>query len=536
MELTMRRMLLALVILLLVPTGLRADQARARADGQLAAGGSLASAGILAAADPLFAEAPAPWDLQDPADSLYRSAREAMNRGEHARSAMLFRQIWERHPRSTYAPDALYWEAFNRYRLGDTHELERALELLELQRDRYGKAATRENGDARSLESRIRGQLARRGNADAAQAVVASANAVAGLAAGVGAEMGDRMEAMAAEVAAQGEIMAEELARMAQEGAAVGAAMGAAIARGMKSGVPEECRDEVDTQLAALNALIHMDADRALPVLTRVMERRDECAAPVRRRAIFMIADQSSPAAVDLLLEAARSDPDLEVRRQAVFWLSEVDDPRAVAALQSIVAQSEDEQIRERAIFALSQHDSPEARRILRGVTGDRSMPAALRGKAIYWLGMEGGAEDVDFLKGMFGRLDDPRLDERILVAVGQAERHTDASWLLSVASNDSVDPRLRRTAIFWAAEAGAPAAALGSLYDRLTDRALKERIIFGLSESHEPAALDKLIDIARTEKDSELRNKAIFWLGNSDDARAADILMELLMGGGGGR
>ncbi|MDX1675811.1 MAG: HEAT repeat domain-containing protein, partial [Longimicrobiales bacterium] len=65
-----------------------------------------------------------------------------------------------------------------------------------------------------------------------------------------------------------------------------------------------------------------------------------------------------------------------------------------------------------------------------------------------------------------------------------------------------------------------------------------KERVIFGLSESEEPGAIDRLIEIARTETDPELRARAIFWLGNSNDERAADVLMEILSepGGGGGR
>ncbi len=231
----------------------------------------------------------------------------------------------------------------------------------------------------------------------------------------------------------------------------------------------------------------------------------------------------------------ARNDPDLDVRRQAVFWLSEVDDPRAVEALEQFLTQARDEKIRERAIFALSQHESPRARQALRRAARDESMPIRLRGKAIFWLGTEGTDEDLELLKEMFGQVDDPDLNGKILMAVGQAERGRDARWLLSVAGNADVDPELRSTAIFWAAEAGAPADQLASLYDRVGDRELKERILFGLSQSSQPAAIDKLIRIARTEKDPELRKRAIFWLGNSNDPRAADVLMELLAAPPGG-
>ncbi|HXE58582.1 MAG TPA: hypothetical protein VNK43_11330, partial [Gemmatimonadales bacterium] len=40
--------------------------------------------------------APEPWATRDPADSLYRAAREALNRGSYRQAADLFRQLRER--------------------------------------------------------------------------------------------------------------------------------------------------------------------------------------------------------------------------------------------------------------------------------------------------------------------------------------------------------------------------------------------------------------------------------------------------------
>jgi HEAT repeat protein len=517
-SLTMRGITMAAALLLALPMAVAGDQASYRA-------GPISD---------LRAEAPPPWSQQDPADSLYRAAREAMNRNEFERAARSFNQIWQRHPRSSYAPDALYWEAYTRYRMAETDDLERALELLEIQRERYAEAQTRTNGDARSLSARITGLLARRGNESAARSVAIAANEIAGMGRQIGEEVAVQMAVVAEEMAAQGEIIGREAA-IALERA--GARIDQAIVRGQLRGrgygdVPEQCRDDVETQLAALNALIHMRADRATPVLERIMARRDECAAPIRRQAIFLIADKRSDRTVDLLLAAARDDPDTEVRRQAVFWLSEVDDPRAVEALEGFLAESDDAEIRERAVFALSQHDSPRARQILRRVARDESTPRELRTKAIFWLGSEGSPEDVEFLKQMFSRTGDAEVNERILFAVGQDERPQNVQWLLSVAADGNASPELRQKAVFWAAEAGASASALGGLYDRLQDRELKERILFGLSQSSQPDAIDKLIQIARTEQDTELRKRAIFWLGNSNDPRAADVLMELLTGG----
>ncbi len=511
----MRKSILTLIAILLVPTGVRADQAVARA---------------MAAPEPRT-EAPAAWNQQDPADSIYRAAREAMNQREYEQAAERFHEVWNQYARSTYAPDAMYWEAYNRYRLGGTEELEHALSLLELQGRRYPEASTRQEGDAPALATRIRGMLARRGNESAAAEIVAVANEMAGMGSSIAAEASEQAARLAEQVAAH----SDQIAEMAEQAARRGLAI--AGMRADTDDIPQECREQAETQLAALNALIQMNADRAMPVLRRVMERRDPCSVVLRRRAVFLIADKEAPESLDILLAAANDDPDLEVRRQAVYWLSEVDDPRAVDALARFVRESDDNQTRERAIFALSQHSSPRAMEVVREVAQDESMPTRLRDRAIFWLGEEGTPEDIEALKQLFDGIDNETLAERILFSVGQTGRQEDARWLLSVATDANRPTELRRKAIFWAAEAGISAAELGRLYDQLQDPELKERVIFGLSESDDPAAIDRLVEIARTETDSRLRSRAIFWLGNSNDERAADVLMEILAnpGGGGG-
>ena len=47
--------------------------------------------------------------------------------------------------------------------------------------------------------------------------------------------------------------------------------------------------------------------------------------------------------------------------------------------------------------------------------------------------------------------------------------------------------------------------------------------------EGDEPAAVDKLLDIARTDPDKDLRKKALFWLGQSSDPRAAKALQDII-------
>ena len=59
---------------------------------------------------------------------------------------------------------------------------------------------------------------------------------------------------------------------------------------------------------------------------------------------------------------------------------------------------------------------------------------------------------------------------------------------------------------------------------------AIKVAILKGAYRGYE--AVDFLTDVASNEDDTELKERAIFWLGQIDDPRVADFLLSLIRGG----
>jgi HEAT repeat protein len=439
----------------------------------------------------------APWLQGDPADSVYRAAREALNQREYRKAADLFAQIPGRFPRSGYAPDAFYWQAFALYRLGGEPQLRAALEALRRQRERFADAATK--GDAAALEQRIQGVLARGGDEAAAVEVTAAAEAATD----------------AAEVAVEAAAEAAEHAEHAEIASDHG---------------DDRCKEDGDDmKIAAINALIHMDSEKARPILRRVLARRDAASVCLRRKAVFLISQGEDEGAEDILLASARTDPDPEVREQAVFWLSQVGSERAVGALDSILRTSTDRRLQDKAIFALSQQDSPRARQALRTYAERTDAPDGLREQAIFWIGQSGGKESSTYLRGLFGRIKNEELRKKVLFSVSQMDGEENGKWLLGVARDRAQPMEIRKQALFWAGQGGAPLADLTSLYSAFDDREMKDQLIFVYSQRDEPAAVDKLLEIARRDPDSELRKKALFWLGQSDDPRAAKALQDII-------
>ena len=444
---------------------------------------------------------PASWLQGDPADSLYKLGREALNRSRFREAASTFRQIRERYPRSGYTPDALYWEAFALYRLGGRSSLRQALSALEMQSDRYPQASTR--GDGEALRTRITAALARSGDAESAQEITAVAATAAAPVA---------QPAVPVTAAAPG----------------VRPARAPKPARAPRASRHDECDNEDDTKAIALNALLQMDAERAVPILEKVLARRDSASTCLRRRAMFLISQKQTDRTDDILLNAARTDPDPEVRQQAVFWLSQVNSDQAIAALESILGGSTDPEMQEKALFALSQQQSPRASAILRAFAERESAPAELRGRAIFWMGQKGG-DNSAYLRTLYGKVRDAELREQILFSVSQAGGQANGDWLLGIAKNGQEPMELRKRALFWAGQGSASIGELVRLYDGITDREMREQLVFVYSQRNEREAMDKMIDIARRDPDQEIRKRALFWISQSKDPRATQLIQDIL-------
>ncbi len=419
---------------------------------------------------------------QDPADSLYRAAVQRLNQDDYRRAAEMFARVQERYPRSNYAAQALYYQAFALYRNGREEDLRSGLDALRLLQDQYADAYTSLR-EAQTLSARIQGELARRGDSQAAEDIARRAG-----------EMKDRTRP-------------ERLS--------------------------EPCAGEDEMRLAALNALLQMSSERALPIIEKVLANRDDdpCSVALRRKAVFLLAQHVREENVNLLLDLVRNDPDREVRAQAVFWLSQVPGDRTVVALEQILRESTELELQKKAVFALSQTGGERANQVLRDYALREDAPLELREEAIFWIGQGHGEAAGRFLRELYGRTSDLKLREKVIFSLAQRGGAENARWLLDRAVDAKEPLQVRKAAVFWAGQTGVSVEELSGLYDRLPDREMKEQLIFTLSQRSEPAAVNKMLDIARNEKDPELRKKAIFWLSQSDDPRVVQLLMQLIEG-----
>jgi len=421
--------------------------------------------------EPFTTSPRAPWLQGDVADSVYRSAYELLNRGEWRRSATAFASIPQKYPNSGYVPDALYWQAFSLYRIGNTDDLQTALRSLETMRTKYPQAKSQ--SDAAALMARIRGTLASRGDRRAE----------------------------------------DELRKAVSE-------------------QPAQCdREDQAVKSEALKALAQTDPASVVSSVKRVLAKKDVCSAPLRRTAVYLLGNSGDNEAPAILRDVALNDSEPDVRSTAIQYLARSPSDIAVNTLDEVLRTSTDQSVQRTAARALAANPNPRARQAVRALIERSDAPERLRMEAVS--GFENSErttdEDATYLRSIYGKIDNPRIKARIARVLGQLGGDQNDQWLLGLMRNSDEPLEVRTAALSRVASRKMPIGDAIKLYSAVADRDMRQQLINIYGQRTEPEATDKLLDIVKNDTDYNLRRQAIGALQRKNDPRATKLLLELI-------
>lgn len=436
------------------------------------------------------AKAPEAWLQGDPADSLYRVARDALNRGEYGRAAQLFADLPQKYPKSGYTTTAApYFEALARYKIGTTEELKTAAKVLEplVQKPSTngsnnmpydGQKRWSGDTDIPGLYARINGTLAQRGDHDA-------------------------------------ELKVQQMAT--------------------QRGAPSCDSDDMQVRAEALNALSQMDPAGSLKILRDVVTRKDECTVPLRRNAVFMLGRRNDAESAALIATVAKSDPDEGVRADAITFLAKQPGDAGIATIEEILRTDQDERAQRAAVQALISSDNAKGRASLRAIIERKDAPVNLRVEAVNSFNSDRSTpDDVAYLRGTYPKLDNDRVKDAILSAIARIGGTENEHWLLAIAANPNESSQLRNSAIARLYRAQTLTVAdLSKLYDSADSYNLRVQIINVLAGRKEPEATDKLLDIVKNSTDVNTRRQAMYAIQRKNDPRSAQMLMDIIQGPG---
>jgi HEAT repeat protein len=213
------------------------------------------------------------------------------------------------------------------------------------------------------------------------------------------------------------------------------------------------------------------------------------------------------------------SESDEELKVLAIAALQNSDPEQAVPMLEKLLEGTSSPRVKSRALFVLAQSDSTRAREVLKNIARGNSTPD-LQNRAIDYLGTHGGRESRAALGELYSSSTDVDVKRRILRAymvAGEKDR------LLSAAQGEQ-NAELRAEAVKQLGVMGAH-DELWQLYQKETAVDVKKRIIQAMFVGGNET---RLIELAKAEKNPELRRTAIRNLGIMGSGRASAALMEI--------
>ena len=199
-------------------------------------------------------------------------------------------------------------------------------------------------------------------------------------------------------------------------------------------------------------------------------------------------------------------DPnDEELKLLALRAIMQNDPDQAIPIIEKMLSGTNSPKVKDRALFVLSQSRSARARDIIAGVAKGNGNPD-LQLRAIRYIGQMNGPENRQILADAYRTSNDTAVKRSILRSFMTAN---DRERLFALAKSET-DQSLRGEAV---RQLGAMRASseLAQLYQSESAVEVKKYILNAMSMGGDA---DKLIELARGERDPELRKTAIRILG----------------------
>ena len=217
------------------------------------------------------------------------------------------------------------------------------------------------------------------------------------------------------------------------------------------------------------------------------------------------------------------------------IWLTGVTGPESIRHLLAIAKDTSGasrDQIRraDSATSAIAMHADPAADTALEELVAS-TQPDQVRRQAVFWLGNARGQRGFEIVSRVVREDPSDKIREHAIFALTQSKEPQALNVVLGVAHNDK-SPRVRGQALFWLAQRAAQKVAETAIADAIAndpETEVKKKAVFALTQMPNGEGVPLLIQVARTNRNAEVRKQAVFWLGQSKDERALRFIEDVL-------
>jgi hypothetical protein len=124
------------------------------------------------------------------------------------------------------------------------------------------------------------------------------------------------------------------------------------------------------------------------------------------------------------------------------------------------------------------------------------------------------------------------RVTKQAVTALGMHEGTAASRSLVNIARNHPMS-NTRNDALFWLSQRAGDqlaASAIAEAIEKDPDTEVRKRAVFALSQLPKDESIPKLIDVAKNNRNTAVRQQAMFWLGQSNDPRALKFFEDVLL------
>ncbi len=286
--------------------------------------------------------------------------------------------------------------------------------------------------------------------------------------------------------------------------------------RGKSGQVPRpDQEDDLDLKLMAVSALAQSDPHEAMPMLSKILTS-PSASRKVRERTLFVLAQMGSDQAGNAIAEVAKGNSSPELQRQAIKYLGVFGGSGNRKILGDVYIATSDNSLRREILKSFMV--SGDKVRVLSAAKTEKD--PALRTEAVRLLGVMGGSSELSQMYSGAVSTDEKKTILHALFLSGAIEP-------MATAARGEKDKEARLSAVRNLGLMGRKSETfLILMYRSETDVEVKKEVLnaFFLQGNS-----TRLVEVARAEKDAQLKKDAVHWLSlmNSKESRA--YMLELL-------
>jgi len=286
-------------------------------------------------------------------------------------------------------------------------------------------------------------------------------------------------------------------------------------------------RHNCEIKILALQSLFQADEERAIGIISETLKANPTQCQGLQAAAVTILGSRRSARAVPILLDIARSNPDLKLRLTAIRRLGDLHDEQVTEELIKLYDADRTKEVRTQILRALVESRTTRGSvKVMEIARASDDLNARLY--AIRFIGELKDPASLDELIRIYDADKTKEVRSQTLRALSEREEPRARAKVLDIARTGET-PELRIEAIRRLGNSNRVGIDdLLQLYSTETNLQIKQSLLRAFAESNDPRATPKLLEIARGNDSIELRGYAIRVLGHKNDAAITDQIVAM--------